>query len=306
VRRRYKTVDVFTDKMFGGNPLAVVLDALKLSTAQMQSIAAEFNYAETTFVLPPRDAAHTAQVRIFTPRSEVPFAGHPNVGTAFVLARELSDQGQKLPERFQFEEGAGLVPVRLLHEGGRFSGAELQAPEALTRRKEASAADAAACLSLKPEDIRTAAHAPQVVSVGLPFLVAEVASRAALSRSRPDLAAHEKLLPGIGTDAIFAYVHAEDEAGTRVLHARMYAPLDGIVEDPATGSATAATLALLSALDPARDGEFKWRVHQGDDMGRPSTLLGTIAKRAGVIEYTRVGGRCAPVMEGSLDIGPAP
>ncbi len=306
MRRRYLTVDVFTDHMFGGNPLAVVLDALELSTKQMQSIAAEFNYAETTFVLPPRDAAHTAQVRIFTPRSEVPFAGHPNVGTAFVLARERAAAGQKLPERFVFEEGAGLVPVRLLLEAGRVMGAELQAPAALTRGAQVSAREAAACLSLAPEDIAHSAHAPQVVSVGLPFLVAEVTSRAALKRSRPDLAAHEKLLPGIGTDAIFAYVRASDEGPTRVLHARMYAPLDGIVEDPATGSATASTLALLSELDPASEREFSWRVHQGDDMGRPSTLLGSTAKRGGKVEYARVGGRCAPVMQGTLDIESTP
>src|SRR6476660_8273937 len=105
MERRYTTVDVFTDRMFGGNPLAVVLDAQGLSAAQMQSIAAEFNYAESTFVLPPRDPRHSAQVRIFTPRSEVPFAGHPNVGTAFVLARARAAAGEPLPERFEFEEG---------------------------------------------------------------------------------------------------------------------------------------------------------------------------------------------------------
>ena len=304
MRRRYTTVDVFTDRQFGGNPLAVVLDALELSGAQMQSIAAEFNYAETTFVLPPRDANNTAQVRIFTPRSEVPFAGHPNVGTAFVLARELAAAGRPLPERFTFEEGAGPVPVRLLQQDGRVIGAELQAPAALTRGAEVTAAEAAACLSLPAQEITSATHAPQVVSVGLPFLVAELSSREALSRSRPDLSAHEKLLPGIKTDAIFAYVRDANDGDVRVLHARMYAPLDGIVEDPATGSATAATLALLTALDPAADLTCRWRVHQGDDMGRASTLLGSTAKRSGHVEYTRVGGRCAPVMQGTLDIEP--
>src|SRR5580704_10073249 len=112
MQRRYITVDVFTDRAFGGNPLAVVLDAGGLSTAQMQAIASEFNYSETTFVLPPRDGAHDAQVRIFTVRSEIPFAGHPNVGTAFVLAT----QAKSPPEQFLFEEGAGLVPVAVLKE----------------------------------------------------------------------------------------------------------------------------------------------------------------------------------------------
>ncbi len=125
MERRYRTVDVFTERMFGGNPLAVVLDALELSGAQMQSIAAEFNYAESTFVLPARDPNHTAQVRIFTPRSEVPFAGHPNVGTAFVLAQLLAAEGKAIPERFEFEEGAGIVPVRILRDGNAITGAEL-------------------------------------------------------------------------------------------------------------------------------------------------------------------------------------
>src|ERR1700684_4009579 len=121
LQRRYITVDVFTDRAFGGNPLAVVIDAGGLTTAQMQAIATEFNYSETTFVLPPRDAAHDAEVRIFTVRSEIPFAGHPNVGTAFVLAM----QAAKPPARLVFEEGAGLVPVEILSEGGCVVGAEL-------------------------------------------------------------------------------------------------------------------------------------------------------------------------------------
>ena len=305
MKRRYTTVDVFTDRLFGGNPLAVVLDALELSTAQMQSIAAEFNYAETTFVLPPRDPAHSAQVRIFTPRSEVPFAGHPNVGTAYVLARALAAAGKAPPERFQFEEGAGIVPVRILLEGKNVVGAELTAPAPLTRGAQVDAGIAAACLSLPAAEIAVAVHAPQVASVGLPFLIAEVTTRAALARSRPDLAAHEKYLPGLaaGVDAIFAYVRAPDEGNTGVLHARMYAPLDGIPEDPATGSATAALLALLTALAPGRDLDCRWRVHQGDEMGRPSVLLGSTVKRAGTVDSVRVGGRCVPVMQGTLDVG---
>lgn len=300
--RRYTTVDVFTEHMFGGNPLAVVLDALELATAQMQSIAAEFNYAETTFVLPPRDPKHDAQVRIFTPRSELPFAGHPNVGTAFVLARAMAATGKALPERFEFEEKAGLVPVRILRDGEAVIGAELTAPEPLSRGAEVPAQLAGACLSLPAAEIRTAVHPPQVVSVGLPFLVTELTSRAALSRSRPDAAAHEKFLPGIGVDAIFAYVRGPDEAGQGVLHARMYAPLDGIPEDPATGSATAATFALLTELAPAQDLECRWRLHQGDDMGRPSILLGAAAKRGGAVTAVRVGGRCAAVMTGTLNV----
>jgi trans-2,3-dihydro-3-hydroxyanthranilate isomerase len=306
MERRYTTVDVFTDRKFGGNPLAVVLDARELSTAQMQSIAAEFNYAETTFVLPPRELAHTAQVRIFTPRSEVPFAGHPNVGTAFVLARALATAGKTPPEKFLFEEGAGIVPVRILMDGKNVIGAELTAPAPLKRGAQVDAGIAAACLSLPATEISSAVHAPQVASVGLPFLIAEVGTRAALARSRPDLAAHEKHLPGLGVDAIFAYVRAADQAGAGVLHARMYAPLDGIQEDPATGSATAATLALLAELAPGADLECRWRVHQGDELGRPSILMGATVRRGGTVDSVRVGGRCVPVMHGTLNVdGPA-
>ena len=156
MQRRYVTVDVFTDRAFGGNPLAVVLDAQGLSTAQMQAIASEFNYSETTFVLPPRDAANDAQVRIFTVSRELPFAGHPNVGTAFVLAA----QAAKVPARLRFEEGAGLVPVEILQEGGSVAGAELTAPESLSKLSQFSAEQAASCLSLSSADIRTDRHPP--------------------------------------------------------------------------------------------------------------------------------------------------
>jgi len=312
-RRRYCTVDVFSDRLFGGNPLAVVLDAAQLSTAQMQAIAAEFNYSETTFVLPPADPAHSAQVRIFTPRTEVPFAGHPNVGTAFVLARNLAAAGAAVPGQFLFEERAGVVPVRVLFDtdaagkAGAVIGAELQSPQALTRSAPVPLEAAAACLSLPAAALRSAVHAPVVASVGLPFLVAEVTTRAALAEARPDAAAHARILPGLGTDAIYAYVRDQEDAasGAAVLHARMFAPLDGVPEDPATGSATAAALALLAELDPSADGERHWRVHQGDDMGRPSVLLGTTTRHQGRQQPVRLAGRCVPVLSGFIELGGA-
>src|SRR5580693_5878238 len=153
VQRRYLTLDVFTAAVFGGNPLAVVLDSEGLQTAQMQSIAAEFNYSETTFVLPPRAAAHAAQVRIFTPRTEVAFAGHPTVGTAVVLARELEARGVAPLADLVLEEGAGLVPVRLMRAGGAVIGAEFQAPRALEIGPRVALEDAAACLSLAAADL---------------------------------------------------------------------------------------------------------------------------------------------------------
>src|SRR3954451_25207017 len=191
MQRRYVTVDVFTDRPFGGNPLAVVLDAGGLSTAQMQAIATEFNYSETTFVLPPADPAHDAQVRIFTVNREIPFAGHPNVGTAFVLAT----RAPKLPARLLFEEGAGLVPVEIVTEQGRVVSTEFTAPQPLKRMSHVSAEQAAACLSLPAADVKTDRHAPQIISVGLQFLAVEIASRAALRRARPDPAAFAKTFP---------------------------------------------------------------------------------------------------------------
>lgn len=270
MQRRHITVDVFTDRAFGGNPLGVVLDAGGLSTAQMQAIATEFNYSETTFVLPPQDRDNDAQVRIFTVRSEIPFAGHPNVGTAFVLA----SQAAKAPPRLRFEEKAGLVPVEILSDGGRVIGAELTAPQALQRTNEVSAADAAACLSLSADDVKTNRHAPQVVSVGLPFLVVEIASRAAIKRARPDAAAFARVLPRIGSDAVYFYTSDVPASEQPLdLQARMFHPgASGLSEDPATGSATAACAALLADIDPARDGELRLRIGQGVDMGRPSLL----------------------------------
>jgi trans-2,3-dihydro-3-hydroxyanthranilate isomerase len=299
MHRRYVTIDVFTDRTFGGNPLAVVLDAEGLTASQMQAIATEFNYSETTFVFPPRDVRHTALVRIFTARIEVPFAGHPNIGTAVVLAQDLEAKGKEPVHRFIFEEAAGLVPIRLLREGGSVIGAELTVPESLSLRSSVSVDDAAACLSLASSEIDTATHSPQVISVGLPFLVTELTSRDALRRAKPDLKAHERILPPIGTDGIFAYVRGNAPGE---LHARNFAPLDATVEDPATGSATAATIALLATIRPERNSELRWRVEQGVDMGRPSLLLGRTEKHDGVVTAVHVAGHAVPVMRGSLHI----
>lgn len=299
MQRRYVTVDVFTDRIFGGNPLAVVLEAQGLNTMQMQAIAAEFNYAETTFVLPPRVPDHSARVRIFTPRTEVPFAGHPNVGTAVVFARQREAQGGSPLDRLVFEEAAGLVPIRLIRERDTVVGAEFTAPERLTLGSHVSAADIAECLSLAAADISLANHPPQVLSVGLPFLVAETTTRDALRRAKPDALTHERVLPPIGTDAIYCYCPG---ATSQELYARMFSPLDGIVEDPATGSAAAATIALLAAQRPEHDLEMSWRVHQGVEMGRRSLISGRTEKRNGAVTFVHIGGFAVQVMSGLFDL----
>jgi trans-2,3-dihydro-3-hydroxyanthranilate isomerase len=298
MQRRYITVDVFTDRAFGGNPLAVVLDAAGLSTAQMQAIATEFNYSETTFVLPPRDRANDAEVRIFTPTREIPFAGHPNVGTAFVVAA----RAERPPPRLKFEEKAGLVPVDIQRDGGKVVGAELTAPQPLQRLTKFSAEQAASCISLAAADIATDRHMPQIVSVGVPFLVAELVSREALRRAQPDAAAFARIFPCDDAFAIYFYTR-EVPAGEQPsdLQARMFFPgSSGLIEDPATGSATVAAAALLADLDGAREGELKLRIGQGVDMGRPSLLLTRVLKQNGKVASVHVGGRCVPMMEGTF------
>jgi trans-2,3-dihydro-3-hydroxyanthranilate isomerase len=295
MRYRYVTADVFTSQAYGGNPLAVVFDAQGLSTAQMQRIAREFNYSETSFVLPPRDPAHTAWVRIFTPDREVPFAGHPNVGTAVVLAREMAASGLTVPDAFAFEEAAGLVRIALRPGANGAAGAELLAPQPLSRASEAPAAAVARALSLKPADIDTSTHAPQVASVGLIFLVVQLASRDALRRAVPDPAGYAALLPLDGAKSIYAYT-TDTGAGGADVQARMFT--GRMTEDPATGSATAAMTALRTAQRGA--GAMRLRVEQGVDMGRASVLLAHAEPRADGV-WAGVAGEAVVVMEGTLE-----
>lgn len=300
---RYVTADVFTSETFKGNPVAVVLDAQALSSAQMQAIAAEFGYTETTFVLPPVDRSRTAWVRIFTPSREIPFAGHPNLGTAFVLAADAASHGMPLPDRLVFEEAAGLVPVTQLKENGELTGAELVVPESLSRRSTVAVARVAECLSIDPRDIVTDAHEPQVVSVGLPFVVVELGSRDALRRCVPNLVAYRNLLPLDGATSIYAYTRdvghdgGSDDAAACDVQARMFTPR--MTEDPATGSATAAMAALVA--DVRGVSSLTLRVSQGVDMGRPSVLLAEVEAGEGA-GSVRIGGRCVVVMEGTLHL----
>ena len=301
MKRRYVTADVFTSEQLKGNQLAVVLDAEGLSTAQMQAVAAEFAYSETTFVLPPRDQANTAQVRIFTRSREVPFAGHPNIGTAYVLATgDLAAQEGDQPKPFIFEELAGLVPVRQLMDGSTVVGAELITPEPLSEASELSAAHVAECLSLTENDILVTAHPPKVVSVGLPFLVAEVASRSALAKCIPNLNAYKRFLPLDGATSIYVYTRdvAGDPTETHTdIQARMFTP--HMTEDPATGSATAAMAAFFARVH-ARP-TLSLTVGQGFDMGRASLLYVNIDTQ-GEQTQIRVGGNCIRMMEGTFEL----
>jgi trans-2,3-dihydro-3-hydroxyanthranilate isomerase len=291
----FVTVDVFTDRRFGGNPLAVFPDAAGLTAEQMQAIANEFNLSETTFVLPPKDPAHTAEVRIFTPKREMLFAGHPNVGTAFVVGR---GRGSNAP--LVFEEKAGLVPLDLLDEGGTIVGARLTAPQPLKRGAEIAAAIVAEACGLAAEEIETARHVPCVAGCGTVFLFAEVKNRQALERALPRADVFRQHFPVDG--AIGIHLYLRDGKDGIDIRARMFAPGHGVTEDPATGSANVALAGLLASLDPRADLSLQIRIVQGVEMGRPSLLEASAEKRNGKVTETRIGGRCVPVMTGTLDI----
>lgn len=291
----YVTVDVFTDARFGGNPLAVFPDARGLSDAEMQRIAAETNYSETTFVLPPADPTHTARVRIFNRVAEMPFAGHPNVGTAIVLA----GMGRDVDGWLRFEELAGLVAVRLERDGdGAVTAAHVDAPVPLALGRTLAPADVAACVGLDVGDLVLDAHPPTFASVGLPFCFVEV-REGALERARPDLGAFRALAEQLPDAAerlpIHLYAWVDRAAGR--LATRMFSPLSGTVEDPATGSANAALAAFLLQMRGGERAAFE--VVQGVAMGRPSRLAAS-AWRAPDGVRARVGGGAVAVFEGVL------
>ena len=313
MRIPFVTADVFTDTRFGGNPLAVVPDARGLDPEQMQAIAREFNYSESTFVLPP-ERGGDRRVRIFTPAREVPFAGHPNVGTAAVLAAlgAFGDVGE--PMTVVFEEVAGDVPVEIKPAGGGQFSCELRAPEPLTLGTELPVDLVAAALGLASEDVVTAAHRPRVASVGLPFIVVEVTGLDVLARARVDAAGLDRLgaLSAVTPDVhVYTRVPANQApVGSAAVpglappdvRARMFAPFDGVPEDPATGSANAALAGLLADLDPRADGELRWTIAQGVEMGRPSRIEARVAKRGGTVSGVWVGGRSVLVAEGTLEV----
>jgi trans-2,3-dihydro-3-hydroxyanthranilate isomerase len=290
----FVTLDVFTETRFGGNPLAVFPDARGLSDADMQALAAEFNLSETTFVLPPDDPAHTARVRIFNRTYEMPFAGHPNVGTGSVLAGLQRDRDGVL----LFEEIAGLVRVEVERDAaGALLGTTIAAPQPLSLGLQFDPGEIARCAGLQPADIVTSAHAPVQASVGTSFVIAEVAA-SVLSQAVPEIAEFRRVLAGSpGLDGRFAlYLYARDGAQVR---ARMFSPLSGTWEDAATGSAATPLAALLLSSSGKETAQID--IVQGVEMGRPS-LLRTRAWRAEDGIRASVGGACVPVLRGEATV----
>jgi len=290
----FVTLDVFTDRMFGGNPLAVFTDAQGLTDAQMQSLAAEMNLSETTFVLPPTSPGSTARVRIFNRTAEMPFAGHPNVGTGYVLAQYARDG------MLVFEEIAGLVEVAVERDAaGVLTGAEIGAPQPLSVGPHMASGLLAGCVGLNAGDVITARHPAVMVSVGNSFVVAEVTGEA-LDRARPDLAAFHAAhgaFPHLGPRRLPLYLYAH--AGPGRLRARMFSPLSGTIEDAATGSAATALAAALVGM--GGEEEMRFDITQGVEMGRPS-LLRAKAHRARDGVRATVAGDCVPVFEGRVTL----
>ena len=292
----YYICDVFTDQRFGGNQLAVLADARGLHDTQMQQIAREFNFSESTFVFPPDDG-HTRKVRIFTPGREVPFAGHPNIGTAFVLAScgELEDFDDST--EIVFEEKAGLVRISIRRTDEGLISCELKAPQALSLGKVLPAGMVAGAVSLSESEIVTDTHPPMVASVGLPFVMVELRDQAALKKAAINAIGFEQIAAeGVMPD-IHVYVQSHDEFDIR---ARMFAPHDGVPEDPATGSANCALAGLLGHFHPSDSGIFGWRIAQGVEMGRPSLLLARAEKIDGKVLSSWIGGSCVMVSEGHI------
>jgi trans-2,3-dihydro-3-hydroxyanthranilate isomerase len=278
--------------------LAVLPKADGLSDHQMQQIAREFNFSETAFVFPPQ-AGHTRNVRIFTPAREIPFAGHPNVGTAFVLASTGKFGEIRSSLSVTFEEKAGLVPITIQEAQGKIASCELTAPESLSLGKSIPAELLASAVSLATEDVVTETHQPQVASVGLPFLMTELRDRTALERARVNSAGVEAILRQDIRPSIYLYTRVSDGFDIR---ARMFAPLSGVPEDPATGSASCAVGGLLAHYSGQASGRFSYRIAQGVEMGRPSVLLVRTEKADGSVQATWVGGACVLVSEGFIHV----
>lgn len=296
----FHTCDVFTDRPFAGNPLAIVLGADGLTTGQMQTIAREFNLSETIFVMAPRDPAHTARVRIFFPTAEIPFAGHPTIGCAIHLACAMGEGD--FDRALVLEEEAGLVPVRVTRRGGEVR-AEFVAsvvPHGVTDAPDRAAAldpaRLAGALGLSPEEIGLGAHRPGLWQGGPRFLYAPVASLAALGRARPIEPLWSGQMQAAGVDSIYLYTAGADCD----YRARMFSPTAGIPEDPATGSASAILAAQLLASGALGEGETRLALRQGVEMGRPSEIGLTVRIEAGRLVEVRISGSAVPVSQGRI------
>jgi trans-2,3-dihydro-3-hydroxyanthranilate isomerase len=299
---RYHIVDVFTDRAFGGNPLAVFTNGRGIQPELMQSIAKELNLSETTFVLPPENSENDYRVRIFTPAAELPMAGHPTVGTSFILAREHMIEPGADETTIKLEEGVGTIPVTLKFKDGAPDLIWMQQPLPKFGPRFKDPALIAEMLSIQPEAIETA-WPLEVVSCGVPFLYVPLKSLEAIRAIRFRLDVWEKVLGDFGVSEVFVFTKETEMQGSSV-HSRMFAPALGVSEDPATGGASGPLGSYLVRHEvfPLKQ-KSEFTSEQGIEMGRPSIIKIIIEQDAGEISSVRVGGQCRFMGEGYLEVG---
>ncbi|WP_157015748.1 PhzF family phenazine biosynthesis protein [Mesorhizobium xinjiangense] len=302
-KRRYEVYDVFTDKALAGNPLAVVLDAEGLDTHAMQAIAGEFNLSETIFVSPPQMPAHSASARIFTPRIELPFAGHPTVGAAICLYER--DGGERNPSGaaiLVLEEKIGAVRCAVSNHAGKPAFAEIDLPRLPSPIPLSAEPElVAAALGLDARDIDLENHRPSAWTAGVPYVCVPVRGLDAASRAAVNAEMWLEVAPRDGDILPSAYVYCRETVDDdTAFHARMFAPHDGILEDPATGSAAAAFAGAIHAFDAPVDGPNRYWIEQGIEMGRPSRIRLEIDIAQKAMTAARIGGHAVKVAEGVL------
>lgn len=290
----FETFDVFTDRKFAGNQLAVVMDARGLSLADMQAVTREFNYAESTFVLPPEDPQNTARVRIFTPGYEMPFAGHPTVGTAIAIARARGRSGA-----LRLELNAGVFPV-MVDLGGAAPFAAFENPNLPSEKGAApEAAAIEAALSLPVGAVDRGAERPRLIGAPTTFVYAK-APLGAVRAARLNVGAFEALRLE-QTVGVLLYADGGD-ATDATFHVRMFAPDAGVFEDPATGSAAASLPGQIMRAGRLADGTHRWVIEQGAEIGRPSRIETIVTAAGGAVTAVRVGGNAVAVMKGQIDL----
>lgn len=300
--RQYAIYDVFSADRLAGNPLAVVFDSEGLSDEQMQAIAAEFNLSETVFTLPPDNPAHGAKVRIFVPRRELPFAGHPTVGAAVALAERKAGDGSNIDLMNVLEEGVGPVRTVARLVSGSPSFAEFDLPQLASQiDHDVSRETVAAALGIDPHEVGFENHQITLWSTGVPFLMVPVHDLSVAAKVRCDAARWERLAPMADGQLADAYVYCRGGVDHEAqFHARMFAPHVGIPEDPATGSAVAAFSGAVHQFDELLDGHHALLIEQGVEMGRPSKIHLHLELDGGKIVQGRIGGHAVKVAEGNL------
>ena len=297
----FYTVDVFTDRAFGGNPLAVFPQADGLNDQQMQQIARELNLSETTFVFPADNPNHTCKLRIFTPGTELPFAGHPTLGTAHILVTTGIVTADGDTAKIIFEEGVGPVPVTVSTLGPDKTFAQLTAAQLPSFAADTpSRQDIAAMLTINEDDVSTQ-EPIAIASCGVPYLLAPLTGLEAMAKLCIDTQHYHRILTDCDAHAILAWTRTTS-ANDIDIHARMFAPAVGIIEDPATGSAAAALAGYLAKQSDQENGTLRWQIEQGVEMQRPSLLAIEADLHENMIGAIRVGGRSISISEGKMTV----